>query len=71
MHFLSIPTTVNREIFVYENVHVLNVRVNKISLVSQESILANTKVLLEITVHVLLIKRLLATYTSLFCYRNS
>ena len=49
----------------YENVHVLNIRVNKISLVSQESILANTKVLLAITVHVLLIKRLLATYTSL------
>ena len=31
--------TVNREIFVYENIHVLNIRVNKFSRVPHENIL--------------------------------
>ena len=32
--------TVNREIFVYENIHVLNIRVNKFSRVQHENILS-------------------------------
>ena len=31
--------TVNREIFVYKNIHVLNIRVNKFSRVPHENIL--------------------------------
>ena len=55
----------------HENIHVLNVCVNKLLWVSHESILSRKFCQVEVTVHVLLIKRLLATYTSLFCYRNS
>ena len=63
-------TTINQEIFVYENIHVLNIHVNKFSRVPHKNF--NTKICqVEITVHVSPTKRLLATYASLFCYRNS
>ena len=63
--------TVNQEIFMYENIHVLNVRVNKFSWVPHENMLTRKFCQVEITVHVLLIQQLLATYTSLLCYRDS
>ena len=51
--------TVNREIFVYENIHVLNIRVNKFSRVPHENNYFNTKICqVEITAHVSPIKRL-------------
>ena len=62
--------TINREIFVYENIHVLNICV-KFSRVPHENILTQKFCEVEITVHVSQIKQLLAMYTSLFCYRNS
>ena len=58
--------TMNWEIFVYENIHVLNVRVSKLSLVPLNMKFCQV----EITVHVLLIK-LLAMYSSSFCYRDN
>ena len=61
----------NREIFMYENFHVLNIRVNKFSRVPLKNIF-NTKICqVEIAVHVAPSKRLLAMYVSLFCYKNS
>ena len=56
--------TVNREIFVYENIQVLNIRVNKISRVPHKNTLTWKFCKVEITVHVSPIKRLLATYAS-------
>ena len=50
----------------YENIHVLNIRVNKFSRVPHENILARKFCEVEITVHVSPIKQLLATYTSYF-----
>ena len=35
----DLPDTVNREIFVYENIHVLNIHVNKFSRVPHKNIL--------------------------------
>ena len=43
--FLS---TVNREIFMYENIHVLNIRVNKFSRVPHENILTRKFVKLKL-----------------------
>ena len=40
--------TVNREIFVYENIHVLNIRVNKFSRVPHENILTRKFVKLKL-----------------------
>ena len=37
--YFMLDTTVNRELFVYENIHVLNIRVNKVSRVPHENIL--------------------------------
>ena len=54
----------------YENIRMLNVHVNKFSWVPQENILTRKFCQVEIAVHVLLIKRLLAMYASLLCYRN-
>ena len=52
--------TVNQEIFMYENIHELNIRVNKLSRVPHENIL--TRICqVKITVHILPIKQLLAT----------
>ena len=48
--------TVNQEIFVHDNIHVLNVHVNKFSRVLHENILKRKSCQIEITVHVLLIK---------------
>ena len=58
--------TMNWEIFVYENIHVLNVCVSKLSLVPPEHEICQV----EITVHVLPIK-LLAMYSSSLCYRDN
>ena len=44
-YFLS---TVNREIFAYENIDVLNIRVNKFSRVPQENILTRKFVKLKL-----------------------
>ena len=65
------PTTVNQEIFVYENIRALNVHVNKFSWVPHEIILTwKIFKFIEITVHLLLIKyRLL--YLLILCYRDS
>ena len=46
--FLKIPNTINREIFVYENIHVLNIRVNKFSRVPHENILTRKFVKLKL-----------------------
>ena len=54
----------------YENIHALNIRVNKFSMMPHENILT-WKFVKLITVHVSPIKQLLATYASLFSYRNS
>ena len=56
--------TVNWEIVMYENIHVLNIHVNKFLWVPHQNILTQKFCQIEITVHVLLIKRLLAMYTS-------
>ena len=61
--------TVNREIFMYENIHVLNICVNKFSRVPHENILTQNFVKFKLLC--MPIKRLLAMYASLFCYRNS
>ena len=46
---LTIPNiTVNREIFVYENIHVLNIRVNKFSRVPHENVLTQKFVKLKL-----------------------
>ena len=55
----------------YANIHVLNVRVNKFLWVPHKNIFTKILPKVEITVHVLPIKQLLATYTFSFCYRNS
>ena len=39
IYIYTLSHTVNREIFVYENIHVLNIRVNKFSRVPHENIL--------------------------------
>ena len=52
------------KIFMYESIHVLNIRVNKFSRVSNENILTGKFCEVEITVHVSPIKQLLATHTS-------
>ena len=48
--------TKHREIFVYENIHVLNIRVNKFSRVPHETILTGKFCEVEIIVHVSPIK---------------
>ena len=48
--------TINQEIFVYENIHVLNIRVNKFLRVLHENILTRKFCEAEITVHVSPIK---------------
>ena len=64
------PNTVNREIFVYENIHVLNVRVNKFSWVPHENILTRKFFqlhIIEITVHAFpIVTSYLAIATYLF-----
>ena len=50
----------------HENIHVLTVHVNKFSWVPHRNILKRKFCQVEITVHVLLIKQLLATYIYLF-----
>ena len=67
----KLDITVNRKIFVYKSIHVLNVCVNNLSWVSHKNILRQNFCQVEIIVHVLSIKRLLSMYTSLLCYRNS
>ena len=67
----KLDISINQKIFVNENIHLLNVCVNKLSWVSHENILRQKFCQVEITAHVLLIKRLFSTYTSLVCYRNS
>ena len=54
--------TVNWEIFVYENIHVLNINFQGCPMKICQ---------VEITVHVSPIKRLLATYASLLCYKTA
>ena len=71
LHLSDYVPTVNQEIFVYENIHVLNICVDKFSRVPHENILTQKFCEIEITVHVSPIKQLLATYASLFCYSNS
>ena len=44
----SVGYTVNREIFVYENIHVLNIRVNKFSSLPHENILTQKFVMLKL-----------------------
>ena len=44
----SFVYTVNQEIFVYENIHVLNIRVNKFSRVPHENILTRKFVKLKL-----------------------
>ena len=53
--------TVNRETFVYEIIDVLHVCVNKFSWVPHKNILTQNICQVEITVHVTLVKQLLAT----------
>ena len=48
----------------YENIHVLNVYVNKFLWVPHENTLTQKFCQVEISVHVFLIKQLLATYSS-------
>ena len=71
LHLSDYVPTLNQEIFVYENIHVLNIHVNKFSRVPHENILTRKFCEVEITVHVSLIKRLLAMCASLFCYTKS
>ena len=54
-----------------KNSHVLNVCVNKFLWLSHEIILTQKFCQVEITLHVLLTKRLLATSIPLFCYSDS
>ena len=56
--------TVNWEIVMYESIHVLNIHVNKFLWVPHQNILTQKFWHIEITVHALLIKRILAMYTS-------
>ena len=63
-------STINWENFMHENIHMLNVCVNKFSC-RLHNIINAIFFQVEITEHVLLIKRLVAMYTSLFCYRDS
>ena len=66
-----IIATVNWEIFVYENIHVSADSCKQIFKGALRRYF-NTKICqVEIIVHVLPIKWLLATYASLLCYRNS
>ena len=51
-----------------ENIYMLNVHVNKFLWVPYKDTLTQENFQVQITVHVLLTKRLLVTYTSLFCY---
>ena len=48
MHSYNINITVNREIFVYENIHVLNIGVNKFSRVPHKNILTQKFVKLKL-----------------------
>ena len=48
MFVYRITGTVNREIFVYENIHVLNIRANKFSRVPHENILTQKLVKLKL-----------------------
>ena len=71
LEYPSKPYTINQEIFVHENIHVLKYSCNEIFKGAPQKYF-NTKICqVEITVHVSQMKRLLATYASLFCYRNS
>ena len=54
----------------HETIHMFNVCVNKFSC-RLHNIINTSFIQVEITEHVLLIKRLVAMYTSLFCYRDS
>ena len=65
-------STINREPFVYENIHVLNIHVNKFSRVPHENILTRKFIKLKLLcTYRRLSDYILATYASLFCYRNS
>ena len=55
----------------YENIHVLNVHVNKFLWVHHKNILPRKFCQVEIVVHILVIKQLLATYTSLFAIETA
>ena len=46
--FAELGYTINREIFVYENIHVLKIRVNKFSRVSHKNILTRKFVKLKL-----------------------
>ena len=48
IYLVSIFNTVIREIFVYENIHVLNIRVNKFSRVPHKNILTRKFVKLKL-----------------------
>ena len=61
--------TINRDNLMHENIHMFNVCVNKFSCRLHN--IVNTSFKVEITKHVILIQRLVAMYTSLFCYRDS
>ena len=73
-HVINYPRnkldTVNKKIFMYKNIHVQMFLQTNFRECSQ-NILMQKLCQVEITVHVLLIKRLLATHTCLFCYRDS
>ena len=51
-HVIKYIHTVNWEVFMYENIHVLNVHINKLLWVSHENNLARKFCQVEITVHV-------------------
>ena len=59
VHVNYLEHTINWEIFLYKNIHVLNVRANKFSRVAHKNILTRKFCQVEITVHVLLIQQLL------------
>ena len=52
LHLSDYVPTVNQEIFVYENIHVLNIHVNKFSRVPHKNILTQKFCEVENTVHV-------------------
>ena len=55
----------------HKNIHLLNVHVKKSSWVPHKNILTRNFSQVEITVHVLLIKLILAIYTALLCNRDT
>ena len=73
-HVINYPRnkvdTVNKKIFMYKNIHVQMFLQSNFHECPQKYFNAKTYQV-ETTVHVLLIKQLLVTYASLFCYRDS